>query len=69
MRITDSVLALMLVLHILEIAGFSHFLEQDHHFLWLLHAIYSPLSGAVIPLALFLDIHTPLSAVIVKCTH
>jgi len=49
-RIIDSVLALMLVLRILEITGFSHFIEQDHHFLWLLHAIYSSLSGAVIHL-------------------
>jgi len=56
----------MLVLHI---TGFSHFIEQDHHFLWLLHAKYSPFSGAVIPLALFLAIHMPLSAVITKCTH
>jgi len=68
-RIIDSVLALMLVLHILEITGFSHFIEQDHHFLWLLHAIYSPLRCAVIPLAQFLAIHMPLSAVIAKCTH
>ena len=69
-RIIDSVisLALMLALRILQTTAYFHFIEQDRYLFVVIYAICDPLSAAVIPLALLLAIHMPLSAVIVKCT-
>jgi len=68
--ITDSIisLAVMFTLRLLQIIAYSYFqfIKQEEG---ITNSIIDPLSGAVIPLALLLAIHTPLSAMIVKCTQ
>ena len=68
--ITDSIisLAVMFTLRLLQIIAYSYFqfIKQEEG---IINSIIDPLSGAVIPLALLLAIHTPLSAMIVKCTQ
>jgi len=68
--IIDSVISLflMLILRLLQLAAYSYFqfAKQEGG---IINSIIDPLSGAVIPLALLLAIHAPLSAMTAKCTQ
>ena len=66
-KIIDSVVSLALMLA-LQTTAYFQLIEQDRYLFGVIYAISDPLSAAVIPLALLVAIHMPLSAVIVKCT-